>query len=205
MNYGLSQRCQLTISQTSDGKFSYRNYECRRFPTGEKDYCKEEGFQSFCIAWRSAYYLDQIALGVAAVALVAVLFGVTTHSRRRRTWRAVAGLVILTGESKDLCSFAQINIHYSIATCQITVFALVTDLYSKAAYPGFERARPGKVLAYLTVGKAMTCSLTALGYIIHTISWVLNIVIALGIITSGLSADSGHGWAAGNDAYQPIA
>jgi len=105
---------------------------------------------------------------------------------------------------KNLCSSVQINIHCSIATCQITVFALVTDLYSKATYPSFERARPGKVPAFLIV-KAMTSSLTALGYIVHTISWVLNIVIALGVITSGLSADSGHGWAAGNNAYQPIA
>jgi hypothetical protein len=43
-----------------------------------------------------------------------------------------------------------------------------------------------------------------LGYILHTLSWVLNIVIVLVVIGTGISADSGRRWAAGNHAYEPI-
>jgi len=39
-----------------------------------------------------------IAIGFSAVSLAAIIFGVTTHSRRRRIWRAVAGLVTMAGE-----------------------------------------------------------------------------------------------------------
>jgi len=39
-----------------------------------------------------------IAIGFSAVALAAIVFGVTTHSRRRRIWKAVTGLVSMAGE-----------------------------------------------------------------------------------------------------------
>lgn len=96
--YGLTQRCQLQVTQTDDGKFSYRNYECRQFPTREDDHCDRDEYKSLCNAWTSTYYLDQIAIGIGAVALVAVLFGVITHSTRRRMWKTVAGLVFLVGK-----------------------------------------------------------------------------------------------------------
>ena len=98
MFYGLSQRCQLQITQTDDGKLSYRNYDCRRFPTPENEYCDKDEYKYPCSAWSGAYFLDQAALGFGVVALVAVLFGVTTHSRRRRIWKYVAVLVFLAGE-----------------------------------------------------------------------------------------------------------
>jgi hypothetical protein len=98
--FGLTQRCQLQITQTDDGKLSYRNYECRRFPTPENENCDKDDYKYICAAWSSAYYLDQIALGIGALALVTVLFGVTTHSRRRRIWKTVAGLVFLAGERR---------------------------------------------------------------------------------------------------------
>ena len=44
-----------------------------------------------------------------------------------------------------------------------------------------------------------------LGYILHAISWALNVVIVLAVIGTGISADSGNRWAAGSRAYQPIA
>jgi len=68
-------------------------------------------------------------VGFGALSLMAILFGVSTHSRRRRIWRAVAGLVMLQ------------------ATCQIATFAIITDTYHKDGYPSFDRARPG--LAYI--------------------------------------------------------
>ena len=96
--YGLSQRCQLQITQTDDGKLSYRNYDCRRFPTPENEYCDKDEYKYPCAAWSGANFFDQAALGFGVVALLAVLIGVTTHSRRRRTWKIVAVLVFLAGE-----------------------------------------------------------------------------------------------------------
>ena len=39
-----------------------------------------------------------IAIWISAVALAAIVFGVTTYSRRRRIWKAVAGLVSMASE-----------------------------------------------------------------------------------------------------------
>jgi hypothetical protein len=41
--------------------------------------------------------LAQIAVGFSAMALFSLLIGVSTHSRRRRVWKAVAGLVTFNG------------------------------------------------------------------------------------------------------------
>jgi hypothetical protein len=99
-SYGLYKRCDLTITSipdpTAGGKLLYRKYECRKFPVQVTDRCEKEN-RAFCAAWTSAGYLDQIAIGFASISLVAILFGVSTHSRRRRIWRAVAVLVFLQG------------------------------------------------------------------------------------------------------------
>jgi len=169
--YGLTKTCELTVSEipgrSDQGKITYRKYECRDFPGKETDRCEKEN-KAFCAAWTSAGYLDQIAIGFAAVSLVAILFGVSTHSRRRRIWRAVAGLVLLQ------------------AACQIATFAIVTDAYRMSSYPTFEHARPG------------------VAYVLHTVSWIFSILVALGVLLTGISAGAGHKWAAGNRAYQPI-
>ena len=101
VTYGLTKRCELTVSELpgsspEDGTISYRKYECRSFPGSVTDRCEKEN-KAFCAAWTSAGYLEQLALGFAAVSLIAILFGVSTHSRRRRIWRAVVGLILLTG------------------------------------------------------------------------------------------------------------
>jgi hypothetical protein len=41
--------------------------------------------------------LAQLAVGFGVMALLALLIGVSTHSRRRRVWKAVAGLVSFNG------------------------------------------------------------------------------------------------------------
>lgn len=51
----------------------------------------------FCIAWTTAGYFAGLSIGFAAMACLAIIFGVTTHSRRRRIWRAVAVFVALHG------------------------------------------------------------------------------------------------------------
>lgn len=60
------------------------------------DRCDKEN-RAFCAEWTSAGYIDQVAIGFGAVSLVTILFGVSTHSRRRRIWRAVAWLVFFQG------------------------------------------------------------------------------------------------------------
>ncbi|KAF9531626.1 hypothetical protein CPB83DRAFT_881264 [Crepidotus variabilis] len=168
--YGLAERCQETISQiptpSGDGKFTYRSYECRPFPQQDYDQCDGD---SFCTAWRAAYYIDQVAIGFAALALAGILIGATTHSRRRRVWRSVVGLVLVA------------------ALCQIAVFAIITDVFEEAPFPALDTARP------------------ALGYIFHFLAWLLNILITLGILVAGVSADAGHAWALGDRGYEPIA
>jgi hypothetical protein len=100
IKFGLYERCQLTLSEIpsgeGDGKISYKNYECRQFPGSVTDRCEKEN-KSFCGVWISAGYIDELAIGFASVSLVAILFGVTTHSRRRRIWRAVFGLLLFQG------------------------------------------------------------------------------------------------------------
>lgn len=170
--YGLTKRCELTVSELpgsspADGTISYRKYECRSFPGSVTDRCEKEN-KAFCAAWTSAGYLDQMALGFAGVSLIVILFGVSTHSRRRRIWRAVVGLILLT------------------AVSQITTFGIITDLYRTSSFPTFERARPGTA------------------YVLHTMSWVFSILVAIGVIMTGISADAGHRWAAGNRAYTAL-
>lgn len=77
-------------------KIEYTDYRCRSFPARVKDSCEKDN-QMFCIEWTTAGYLSELATGFGAVSLLAIVFGVTTHSRRRRIWRMIAFLVALHG------------------------------------------------------------------------------------------------------------
>ena len=46
--------------------------------------------------------------------------------------------------------------------------------------------------------------LLGLAYVLNTVSWVLGILVTIGVIITGMSAAKGHQWAAGNRAYRPI-
>jgi len=172
VQYGLSERCELEVvdvpGQPGDGRLEYTNYTCRKFPTPVSDSCEKEN-RVFCTSWTSAGYATELAIGFAALSLVTIVIGVSTHSRRRRIWRAVAGLVILH------------------TLLQIMAFGIVTEMYRTSSYPSFEQARPGAA------------------YVLNVLSWILGVAIAFGVITTGISADKGHRWAAGNRAYHPIA
>lgn len=94
------ERCErsvISIPGSNHGRLEYTDYECRPFPLSVKDKCDDEN-RLFCAVWSSARYFTELGIGFAAMALVALLIGVSTHSRRRRVWRAVAGLVILHGK-----------------------------------------------------------------------------------------------------------
>lgn len=115
VNFGLYERCQLTLSEIpsgeGNGKISYKNYECRHFPGSVTDRCEKEN-KSFCGVWISAGYIDELAIGFASVSLVAILFGVTTHSRRRRIWRAVFGLLLFQGTLVSFHKFTTGLLHF---------------------------------------------------------------------------------------------
>ena len=79
-----------------DWQYVYTAFKCRDFPKSVSDRC-DEGNRLFCVEWISAGYLAQLGVGFGIMALLALLIGVSTHSRRRRVWKAVAGLVTLNG------------------------------------------------------------------------------------------------------------
>ena len=81
---------------SGDWEEVFTAFKCRDFPKRVADRCEEEN-RLFCVEWTSAGYLAQLALGFGVMALFALLIGVSTHSRRRRVWKAVAGLVTLNG------------------------------------------------------------------------------------------------------------
>ncbi|EAU91657.1 hypothetical protein CC1G_09339 [Coprinopsis cinerea okayama7 len=128
-SYGLHRTCELTITQVpgpgeGDGKITYRNNECRPFPNKVKDDCDGKN-QGFCAVWTGAAYVDYVSVGFGALALLSILFGMSTRSRRMRVWRALAGLAMMQTLS------------------QVITFAMITDTHRRHRYPGFEHARPG--------------------------------------------------------------
>ncbi|KAJ7647330.1 hypothetical protein FB45DRAFT_781970 [Roridomyces roridus] len=164
--YGLQQTCQRLVINLPGGGSKFDKLECRKFPDRKKDDCKDNEY--FCAAWNGAGYATEVSIGFGVLSFLAIIVGVSTHSRRRRIWRAVAGLV---------------TIH---AILQLVAFALVTDLYRTSGYPTFEDAKLGS------------------GIILAAISWVLGVLTAISVILTGVAADQGKRWAAGNRAYQPI-
>ena len=81
-----------------DGEWQnvYTDYKCRDFPKSVSDRCEKEN-RLFCVEWTSAGYLALMAVGFGVMALFSLLIGVSTHSRRRRVWKAVAGFVTFNG------------------------------------------------------------------------------------------------------------
>ena len=102
VHYGLLKRCERQVlripDSESDGgwQYVYTSFKCRDFPKSVSDRCEKEN-RLFCVEWTSAGYLAQLAVGFGIMALFALLVGVSTHSRRRRVWKAVAGLVSFNG------------------------------------------------------------------------------------------------------------
>ena len=62
-----------------------------------QDGCEDEN-KAFCMIWSTAGYFSELGIGFGAVSCLAILFGVTTHSRRRRIWKSVSALVSLHGQ-----------------------------------------------------------------------------------------------------------
>ncbi|KAJ7188259.1 hypothetical protein C8R46DRAFT_979288 [Mycena filopes] len=73
------------------------------------------------------------------------------------------------------------------AAFQVAAFALIIDMYRTSRFPiTFENARLGPALAF------------------NAVAWVFGVLTAISVISTGMAADRGKRWAAGNRAYQPI-
>lgn len=93
-----------------------------------------------------------------------------------------------------------------LAVCQISTFALITEMYYNSEYPSFDQARPGESsIAIRRILDFIDIPPIGIAYVLHTITWILSIMISLSVLLTGVSADAGHRWAAGNRPYRPIA
>jgi hypothetical protein len=45
---------------------------------------------------------------------------------------------------------------------------------------------------------------SGVAYAFNTTSWIFAVLVASGVVITGISADKGHKWAAGNRAYRRI-
>jgi len=128
LRYGLMQRCERQVLKIPDGsggwEYIFTSFKCRDFPKSVSDRCEKEN-RNFCVEWTSAGYSAQLGVGFGFMALLALLIGVSTHSRRRRVWKAVAGLVTLN------------------ALFSMIAFIIVTDLFRTSRLADFVYAKPG--------------------------------------------------------------
>lgn len=97
VRYGFLRRCESTVFRIPEGGGKYTGYQCRAFPKRVEDDCEDE-HRGFCAAWTTAGYVTELAIGFGATALLAIIFGLSTHSRRRRIWKVVAWLVGFHGK-----------------------------------------------------------------------------------------------------------
>jgi hypothetical protein len=105
VRYGLTKRCERQVVRVPDSSGDWQDvftaFKCRDFPKSVSDRCEKEN-RLFCVGWTTAGYMAHLAVGYGTMALLALLIGVSTHSRRRRVWKAVAGLVTLNGACSTL-------------------------------------------------------------------------------------------------------
>ncbi|TFY62245.1 hypothetical protein EVG20_g6777 [Dentipellis fragilis] len=194
VRYGLTERCERTIIEipgpSTGGKIAYTDYQCRPFPSSVTDRC-EKGNRGFCTAWSSAGYLAELSVTFGAAALLSLIFGVSTHSRRRRIWKAVAVLVTAHGAFLlvwlEDCGMMLIWAGVVLtAAFVMAAWAIITDLWRTSTFWEFDHARP------------------SFSYYVSLVSWIFSYAIVGGVIYTGVAADKGHRWAAGNRAYRII-
>ncbi|KAN0111367.1 hypothetical protein V8E52_008642 [Russula decolorans] len=128
VHYGLMERCERQVLRIPDPDGDWQEvftaFKCRDFPKSVSDRCEKEN-RLFCVEWTSAGYLAHMALGFSVMALFSLLIGVSTHSRRRRVWKAVAGLVTFN------------------ALFSMIAFSIVSDVYRTSGIPDFAFVHPG--------------------------------------------------------------
>ncbi|KAF7976070.1 hypothetical protein HWV62_7622 [Athelia sp. TMB] len=182
--FGLMERCERRI--VWEGRNRWVDHTCRSFPMRIQDHCEQEN-RHFCTEFTSARYATELGIGFSAMALVALLIGVSTHSKRRRIWRAVAGLVALH------------------AVFQLITFALITDIYLQGRYEPFNEAGLSAGY-YMNLISWVTGFFTAIGVIITGLAADKGYTLPKQFIPAMLTRNlhTGRPWAAGNRAYRPI-
>lgn len=197
--YGFTERCQKT--KFPDGELSV---DCRPFPTKDSDACDGRE-RSFCTLWSTANYVSYLAIGFGAVACVAIIFGVSTHSRRKRIWKVVAALIGLHGklESSNISRtgthfIPTLNLNAS-GVSQLVTFVLVTDMYRLRNFPLSVIARPhlGRLRRWNELYHAIDFH-KGFSWYLNLLSWVLSVATTIVIIYTGVAASRGERWAAGN-------
>lgn len=117
IRYGLLERCERQVidfpGPGQNGRIHYTDYSCRAFPSRKEDRCESDN-RYFCTLWWTAGYAAELGVVFGAAALMAVLVGVSTRSRRRRVWRGIAGLQALHGKR-----FSYLKIHKFLRALEI--------------------------------------------------------------------------------------
>ena len=80
---------------------------------------------------------------------------------------------------------------------------MITHVWSRVYLPAFEYASPGTPAVQLRLTAQLTRFLGP-GYFLYTFSWIFDLFVIVGVVTTGLSAKAGYTWAAGNRPYTEI-
>lgn len=101
VKFGLLERCDSQVidfpGPGNNGRIKYSDYRCRPFPTRKDDDC-EESNRDFCTLWWTAGYAAETSVVFGGVAALGIIIGLSTRSRRRRMWKAIAGLEVFHGK-----------------------------------------------------------------------------------------------------------
>ena len=135
--YGFTERCEVTKFPNHD-----TTTECRPFPTKDSDAC-DRTYRSFCTLWSTASYFSYLAIGFGAVTCAAIVFGVSTHSRRKRIWKVVAATIAFHGTFETPPAYLPapytpnpLTLDLDVlGVSQLVAFIFVTDLYRLENFP----------------------------------------------------------------------
>lgn len=174
----------------------------RAFPKRQTDRCEQNS--GFCTSWSTAGFASELAIGCGALTLLTLIVGVSTHSRRRRIWRVVAGLIILHSvfpfilpTSSSLTTLQQVPSRLS-PSLSSPILSIETDTPLSIVQSSV------RVVPMAVVMESRTNSNAGVSYALTVVSWALGVINAVAVMVTGHFAERGHRWAAGNRAYRTI-
>jgi branched-subunit amino acid transport protein len=102
--------------------------------------------------------------------------------------------------------FEELSEPSTTAVCQILAMSLIVHLWRTWDYPAFENASLSEFAApyLIVIPTRILTRLSGDSFFINLGSWILDVLISIGVATTGLAANAGHAWAAGGRAYRPI-
>lgn len=78
-----------------------------------------------------------------------------------------------------------------VAIFQLVAFALITDIYHQNRYADFKNARLSELPICFTLD-IYSRTAGGAGYFMNAISWIAGMLIAAGVVITGISADKGE-------------